>query len=189
MHRSCRFIVASVLLVTGPTLSAGCGHQTSASLPSNDDWPSYNRDLQSDRFSPLDNITPANAPALKTACSLRMPEGGSFQTGPIEIAVTLYVTTLHDTLAINATNCKVMWQNSYTPQSREIYNSNRGVALDDRVLFRGYQDGHLAAIGAQDGKSIWNVTVGDGARAQFLSSSPVVWHGMVFEGIAYDPRR
>ncbi len=184
MHRSRGFVLAPALVVAGAVLSAGCGHQKSASLPSNDDWPSYNRDLQSDRFSPLDDITPANAPALKRVCSVKMPEGGSFQTGPIEVAGTLYVTTLHDTLAINAVNCVVIWQNSYTPQAREIYNSNRGVALDDGLLFRGYQDGHLAAIGAQDGKSIWNVTVGEGAKAQFLSAAPIVWHGMVFEGIA-----
>ena len=184
MHRNCSFVLASGLLVAGFILCAGCGHQTSASLPSNDDWPSYNRDLQSDRFSPLDDITPANASALKTACSLRMPEGGAFQTGPIELAGTLYVTTLHDTLAIDATNCHVLWQNSYTPEAREIFNTNRGVAFDDGTLFRGYQDGHLAAIGARDGKTIWNVTVGEGAKAQFLSAAPVVWHGMVFEGIA-----
>lgn len=171
-----------------PFLLAACsggggGGGTAASVPSGD-WPSYNRDLQSTRYSPLDQITAQNAASLHHVCTVRLKEAGALQAGPLVQSGTLYVTTANDTYAINAANCKMLWTNVYTPADKVPFPVDRGAAMDGSRLIRGEDDGHLIAIDKNTGKTLWNVAPASGARGEFLSSAPIVWNNMVFIGTA-----
>jgi hypothetical protein len=58
-------------------------------------WPSYNRSLDGQRYSPLAQITTENVARLKPVCEMAMGEEGGFQTGPVVIGDTMFVTTAH----------------------------------------------------------------------------------------------
>src|SRR5690349_1646263 len=166
----------------------GCGPVTTTTTPSatiiTPQWPMYNGTYSADRYSALDSITPTNAHSLRVVCRRSLGETGAFQAGPVVVQDTVYVTTKDNTYAIDATNCNVKWKSVYTPSAREVFNTNRGVAYDSGTLYRGTQDAHVIALDAATGKITWNVQAADPSRGFFLSAAPIVWHNLVFIGVA-----
>ncbi|HEX2863255.1 MAG TPA: c-type cytochrome, partial [Deinococcales bacterium] len=149
-----------------------------------DDWLMYNKDYRGQRFAPQSQITPANAADVRPICQLQLGETGAFQPGPVEFNGAIYLTTAHNTYAVNAATCAQYWQSSYSPTGPEPFNTNRGVAIYQGKLFRGTTDGHLLALRLDDGKVVWDNWVADSGQGYFLSSAPIVWNGMVFIGEA-----
>jgi alcohol dehydrogenase (cytochrome c) len=147
-------------------------------------WPGYNNDYQAQRYSTLKQINAKNVGSLKEVCRIKVQEGGSFHTGPIVVDGTMYVTTAHDTVAIDPTNCKELWRNTYSSSHEDVWPVNRGVAYMNGKLFRGTPDGRLLALDAKTGKLLWKDVVGDPDRGEFLSGSPVAWNGVVYTGTA-----
>ncbi len=147
-------------------------------------WATYNGNVQSTRFAPESSIDASNVRRLARVCSVKMPETGAFQTGPVIVGKTMYVTTLHDTLAIDATSCRVLWTNSHKPKAPELYNTNRGVAYDAGRVFRGYQDGTVEALDASTGRVIWTIVAADPKKSEFFSAAPIAWNGVLYLGIA-----
>src|SRR6202522_204508 len=60
----------------------------------------------------------------------------------------------------------------------------RGVAYLDGMLFRGSQDGRVLAYDFKTGKRIWQTTIGDVRRSEFVPGAPIAWNGLVFIGNA-----
>jgi alcohol dehydrogenase (cytochrome c) len=200
-----RLFAAALALAVVP-LSVGCTNQSSTSsstgsaspgasgapaasgsptgpAPVGDDWPTYNGNLQGSRYSTLTDVTPQNAANLKQVCSKQL-EAGAYQSTPIVVSGVIYTTTAHNTYAIDATNCSVKWQSTYTPKDKEPFPVDRGIALAGDRLVRGETDGHLVALDAATGKTLWDVAPASGARGEFLSSAPIVWNGTVYIGTA-----
>ncbi len=147
-------------------------------------WSMYNGTYAGDRYSQLREINPSNVASLRPVCKYPLAEEGPFQAGPVIAGKVAYVTTWHDTYALDATNCKLIWRSAYAPSGLEPFNTNRGVAIDGDMLFRGTQDGHLIALDAKSGKLLWNVKAADSSKGYFLSASPIVWDGKVYMGTA-----
>lgn len=57
------------------------------------DWRTYNRTLEGDRYSPLDQITTTNVAQLRRVCTYDLADSLSFQTGPIVMDGVMYLTT------------------------------------------------------------------------------------------------
>lgn len=152
--------------------------------PAEGDWPMYNRDYRGQRFSSLTGITADNAAGLQPVCIAQLGETGPFQTSPIIYQGTMFVTTPRNTYALNATTCQQKWSASYTPTGAEPFPNNRGVALAGGRLFRGTGDGHLLALDAKTGKTLWDTWVADSGKGYFLSAAPVVFGGKVYMGEA-----
>ena len=146
------------------------------------DWPMYNRDYRGQRYSPLAEITPANVKSLAPRCIFQTGEVGAFQVSPILYRNRLYVTTAHNTFAVDPTNCRKIWESDYIPDGVEGLNANRGPAVADGRLFRGTPDGHLLALDAATGKVLWDAWVADSRRGYNLSPAPVVFEGKVYIG-------
>jgi alcohol dehydrogenase (cytochrome c) len=147
-------------------------------------WGGYNNDLQGRRWSPLDQVNVGNVARLKPVCELKMGERGPFQTGPVVVGDTMFLTTAHTTVAMDATTCAVRWRHLDSRGAIEPLNVNRGVAYAAGRLFRGMPGAKLAALDATTGKVVWEVQVGDPKLSEFISSAPVVWNGLVFAGLA-----
>src|ERR1700728_1679599 len=98
---------------------------TACAAPGAGEWTSYNGNLRSDRFSPLVGITPGNVADLREVCEASLGDPGSFQSGPVVIDGTLFVTTVHTTVAIDATQCKVRWRHVYSAIGDEPFPGNR----------------------------------------------------------------
>jgi len=171
------FAVAALVFAGFPPLCAGAGEAPGP-------WPTYNNGYDGQRFSSARQITTANVASLKRACEAHLGDIGSFHTGPIVIGQTIYVTTAHTTVALNATNCTIRWRHVYKPAQEEVYAVNRGVAYLDGRLFRGTGDGRVLALDARTGKQLWMVKAGNPLVGEFFSSAPIAWKGLVFIGAA-----
>src|SRR4051794_13962489 len=77
------------------------------------DWAGYNNTLTGERFSPLDQIKPANVGSLRRVCAYQLGERAPMQSGPVVIDGTLYLTTAENTYAIDAATCQLRWRHRY----------------------------------------------------------------------------
>lgn len=153
-----------------------------AAAPGN--WLLYNRDLHSQRYSPLAQITTDNVDRLRVHCVIQLGEVGSFQTGPVVRNGRMYVTTPHGTYALDLKTCRSIWEHTHLPEGHEPWLANRGVALYRGKVFRGTTDGHLLALDAETGELLWDAWLVDSAKGYFLSAAPIAFDGKVFIGTA-----
>lgn len=146
------------------------------------DWPSYNRTLTGERYSPLRAITAANAARLRQQCMYDTHEKIAFQTGPIVVDGTMYFTTDTNTFAIDAGTCALKWKQR-TGQPATYLAANRGAAYDNGRLFRGAGTSHVLALDAASGRPVWDVslTLPPGTS---MPMAPIAWNGLVFIGNA-----
>lgn len=174
-------LLAGTVLCAQTLASAGPARAEDTSPPSVN-WPRYNNDLLAERYSRLKQINAKNVGSLKEVCRIKVQDGGTFHTGPIVVDGTMYLTTAHDTVALDPTTCKELWRNTYRSSHEDVWPVNRGVAYMKGRLFRGTPDGRLLALDAKTGNLLWKDIVGDPNKGEFLSASPVAWNGVVYMG-------
>src|ERR1700688_3395504 len=170
---------------TLPVLAAGilCLPAIAEAASAVKDWPSYNNTLTSERYSTLDAIDSKNVARLKVLCSFDTGEQTSFQTGLLEVDGTLFATTEHDTISIDANNCKQNWR-AHAEFASGVLKVNRGAAWLDGRVFRGTTDGRVVAYTAKTGKPLWSTVIADPAKGESVPASPIAWNGLVFIGNA-----
>ena len=149
------------------------------------EWPMYNQTYDGRRYSPLTDINETNVAQLAEVCRVRVGEAGGFSGSPVVVRGVMYATLRNATLALNPTDCGVLWKTLYTPEQREpIPAANRGVAVRDGRLFRGTGDGRLLAVDAATGHELWRVVPADPTAGEWLSAAPLVWDDRVYIGVA-----
>ena len=177
-------ITIVVLLGCGPTKGASVAGNPAPNVPVGD-WPSYNRTLAGDRFSPLTEIDRSNVAAMKEICTYALPEVAALQAGPVVVAGAMYFSTDTMTYAIDAATCAEKWK-----RSRHVAAPgggpavNRGVAYMDGRVFRGTSDTHVLAFDAGDGHTVWDVQLDVAGPGVQLPMAPIAWKGLVFIGNA-----
>jgi len=176
-------IGASILALVSLGAPAPAFAQANASATRSPDWTSYNGNYANDRFSPLAEITVANVGQLRRICTFSTNDTVSFQANPIVIGGVVYVSTYNTTYAIDGANCTERWR-STRPAERPFLPVNRGVAYGGGRLFRGTSDAHLLAIDTANGRTLWDVALGDGSKGESIPMAPIVWDGSVFVGTA-----
>jgi len=179
-------IAIAALFIAGCDRDAAStrGGQAEKPAAENVGWPGYSNTHDGQRFARLDQINTSNVEQLKTVCELKLGEEGPFQTGPVVIGDTMFLTTAHTTVAMDSTTCAVHWRHVDASGQRDPISVNRGLAYLDGRVFRGMPGARLAALDAKSGKIIWDVKVGDLALGEFVSSAPVAWNGIVYVGLA-----
>ncbi len=148
------------------------------------DWPAFNRTLTGERFAPQSQITPANAGKLHEVCRYDLKQQTSFQTGPVVVDGVMYLTTGHDTVAIDAATCAEKWRVHEDYKPAVPNDVNRGAAVMDGRVFRGTQDGRVLAYDAATGKRLWEATIADKSQAESIPTALLAWKGLVFAGNA-----
>ena len=118
------------------------------------DWPSYNRTLTSERYSPLNQINTKNVGKLKVLCTYDVGQFAAFESGLIMVDNALIGTTEFDIFSLNPATCAENWRTheDYPPS---LLPANRGAAYMDGMLFRGTQDGRVLAYEFKTGKRMW----------------------------------
>jgi PQQ-dependent dehydrogenase (methanol/ethanol family) len=147
------------------------------------EWPSYNGDLSSNRFSTLSEINSKNVKDLAPACSYDTGETTAFQSGLLMVKGVVYFTTNTTSYAVDASSCALKWKYN-RPAGRGGQGVNRGLAWLDGKLFRGTNDAHVVALDDSTGKPLWEATLGDGTNGESVPMAPIAWNGMVFAGNA-----
>jgi len=166
-----------------PETAATSAEATPAGNDAAEDWPSYNRTLSSDRFSPLKQINTTNVGKLRVLCTYDVREFTSFESGLIMVNNALIGTTEHDTFSVNPATCAENWR------TRESYTSGmlpaiRGAAYLDGLLFRGTTDGRVLAYEFNTGKRIWETRIADHQLKESVPAAPIAYDGLVFVGNA-----
>ncbi|WP_158813153.1 glucose/quinate/shikimate family membrane-bound PQQ-dependent dehydrogenase [Methylocapsa sp. S129] len=167
--------------IDGAIAAAGAASppQDAAGQP-DDDWRSYGRTDFGQRYSPLAEITPANAKDLKVAWTFRTgdlagkndPVETTFEVTPIKVKDTLYLCSQHQRLfALDAKTGAQRW--SYDPKVQDnptfqhltcrgvSYHETQPGALDNdgapaptdcpRMIFLPVNDGRMIALNADNG--------------------------------------
>lgn len=156
--------------------------QNAPPAPSEDDWASCNRTLRSERYSYLAQIHIDNVAQLKPVATFHTGEMTNFETGPLVIGGTLYLTTDQNTYAVDARTGELKWRHNHYYAPPTGLRNNRGLAYLDGKLFRGAGDGHVFAIDAETGETVWDVPHADPKKGEGFPAAPIAWNGLVFIG-------
>jgi len=157
--------------------------QSVTSVPGSD-WEGYNKTLDAQRYSPLDQIDVSNVPNLVEVCRARVAALGSLQAGLVVIGDAMFVTTATETFAFDPVTCRIRWQHSYHRSQQPGLTVNRGVAYLNGRVFRGTDDARLVALDAATGAEAWTSIVGDPTLGEYISAAPAAWNGLVIVGIS-----
>jgi alcohol dehydrogenase (cytochrome c) len=167
-----------------PCTAFGAVAQTQ-SRPSEVQWAGYNGGYDATRFSPLAQINTSNVATLQEVARFRIPETMSFQSDPVVIGDTIYVTTRENTYAIDARTGAQRWVTHHNLERPDSPGRlGRGIAYADGGIFRGLVDGHVVALDAKTGAVIWDVVGADINAGEFYTAAPKVWNGRVYLGNA-----
>jgi alcohol dehydrogenase (cytochrome c) len=159
--------------------------------PSPDDWLQTQRTYDSQTWSPLDGINKENVRYLTIAWRAPLRAGSSMPM-PIVHAGVMFLHTFPDTtLALDATNGKVLWRHQYQPTGPS--SQKMGVALSDDKVLVPTSDLHVLALDARTGELIWDhaivaptttVDMSRGIPAMYqLRSPPLVVGDKVIQGV------
>src|SRR6202051_4435397 len=98
-------------VAAGLIASLAIATMASATTAADSDWPSYGRDTNEDRFSPLTEINADSIGKLGLAWSLDLPrEARSLEATPLEVNGVLYFTTsLSVVYAVDVRTGRRLW--------------------------------------------------------------------------------
>lgn len=168
------FILSVVLISAG---SAGGAINAS-------DWLTANRDYDSTHYSPLKQITSANASALRPVCTYKLGERVQFQDAPIVVSGVMYVATFENTYAINASTCRPIWRTHHKIPSVPPFGSIRGLGYGGGHVYVATLDGHVLALDAATGKIDWDRQVLPKGGLQYFVAAPLAAGNAVYIGNA-----
>jgi alcohol dehydrogenase (cytochrome c) len=180
MSQSTFLVRGLAALLAGAVASVACAQEASPG----GQWLTYNNHLDGQRFSPLKEITPANAAQLGEVCRVQIDGPTSMHSDLIVADGVIYTGTGRETVALDATRCTVLWRHTYTPDDDRSSPSTRGVAVMDGRVFRGTSDDRLIALDAGTGKLLWKTVIGSPYLAESSAAAPLAWGGIVYMGIS-----
>ena len=170
---------------TAPGFDGANSAAAARSRPPDDGlWPSYNKTLDSNRFSSLTEINRENADRLKVLCTYDTHQYIGFNSGLLMVDGALLFATEHDTYSIDPITCREKWHKHeiYAPATPQAVN--RGVAYLDGRVFRGTQDGRVLAYDFKSGERLWETAIADPKKSESAPAAPIAWNDLVFIGNA-----
>lgn len=153
-----------------------------------DDWLSYGRTYDEQRFSPLDQVNVQTVSRLGLAWWAGFDTDRGQEATPLEADGVLYTTTAWSKVfAFDARTGKLLW--SYDPKvpGEKGFNAccdvvNRGVALWGGKAYVGTLDGRLIALDARSGKPVWSAQTTDPNQPYTITGAPRAAKGMILIG-------
>ncbi len=153
-----------------------------------DEWLSYGRDYNEQRFSPLTQITDGNVGQLGLAWHADLDTTRGQEATPLMHDGVLYISTAWSKVkAYDASTGALKW--AYDPEVppetliRACCDAvNRGVALYGEKLYVGTLDGRLVALDQKTGKVEWSKVVVPNQQDYTITGAPRIAKGKVFIG-------
>lgn len=150
--------------------------------PPPQDWLTWRRGWNAHGFSPLTQITAANAASLRLSWSWTLP-AGSAEAVPLVRDGTMFVLSYGEVVqALNAQTGDLLWEYSHSLEQGAAPFVKRGLALWGDLLYFGTSDVHVVALNARTGALVWDRKIGDFKRHEGLSGGPLVAEGIVMVG-------
>lgn len=151
------------------------------------DWPAYGGGLTNQRFSPLDQITPANVDELVPVWIHSTGLEGAFETTPLVVGNTMYATTARGrVVALNAATGEVLWRFDPEPETVTLCcgPTNHGVSAYNNVVYVAAPDARLIALDARNGQAVWARELADPEAGYSATMAPLAADGRVFVGVS-----
>ncbi|MBF8270471.1 MAG: PQQ-dependent dehydrogenase, methanol/ethanol family, partial [Gammaproteobacteria bacterium] len=151
-------------------------------------WLSYGRTYDEQRYSPLQQITPANVEQLGLDWYADYASNLQQEGTPLYIDGVIYVSIAWTSVyAFDARTGKQLWL--YDPKTPRDFAPkiccgivNRGVAAYNGKIYLGTLDGYLVALDAGTGKEVWRTLTVDPDKYYSITSAPRIAKGKVFIG-------
>ena len=156
----------------------------SVNKPDDSDWLYVDHDLAGTRYSYLKQINTKNVSQMAKVCVYTFPDKEPSQTAPIVSAGVMYLTTAHHTVAVDGSDCHVVWTSKWSPRDHEAFNTHRGAAIAGGKIIRGTGDGFLLALDAKDGHTLWSRQIANPKEGYFISMPPLVHGELIYIGPA-----
>lgn len=162
-----KFLLGVCALLINTCILVSCTLGVKQNAINAEDWPSYGRDLSSQRFSSATQVNTNNVKDLVEAWVYKSGVVGSFQTTPIVQNGVMYLSLpFNHVVALDAKTGKQLWR--YEHDRRKDWKmccgpANRGVAVSNGRVFIGTVDARLIALNAQTGSKEWDIDVVEGA--------------------------
>lgn len=192
---------SAVLAAVAALLLTGCGNSADTDSPGavsaerllkasadTENWLSYGRTYDEQRFSPLDKINTGNVKDLGLAWSADMDTARGQEATPLVIDGKIYITTAWSKAkAYDAVTGKLLWEyDPKVPGERAVSACcdvvNRGMAAWGDKLYMGTLDGRLVALDRNTGKEVWSVVTLDQSKPYTITGAPRVIDGKVIIG-------
>ena len=160
--------------------------QHAAQEPEN--WLMYSGTYMSQRYSTLEQITPANVRTLEQKWVFQADSLQKFEATPLVLNGVMYLTQpTNDVVALDARTGRIFWIYSYKPSlnARPCCGAvNRGLAIFGDTLYLAAIDARLVAIDAKNGKPLWSTQVADPDAGYTMTLAPLVVKEKVLVGVA-----
>src|SRR5688572_30664455 len=128
-------------------------------------WLTYSGDYTGQRYSPLAQITPANASRLTAQWTFQSGVPGKFEASPIVIDGVFYISGWDNHVwAIDARSGREIWHyRRQLPPNLAICcgRVNRGLAVRGDRLFMSTLDARLVALDMKTGAVVFDVEIDD----------------------------
>ena len=181
---------AAALLEAERSAAAGrvTGADIAASAASGEEWLTYGRTYDEQRYSPLDRIDATNVSRLDLAWYADLDTARGQEATPLHIDGKLYITTAWSMVkAYDAKSGELLWE--YDPQvarERGVMACcdvvNRGLAAWGDKLYLGALDGRLIALDRETGEEVWSKVTLDQSQPYTITGAPRVVDGKVIIG-------
>ena len=150
-------------------------------------WPSYGRDYSNQRYSPLTQISAATVPQLALAWHYKTGIAEAFETSPLVVGRTMYVTTpMNHLVALDAVTGAKKWEYVHPLGTTTMCCGpvNRGAAYYGGRVYMATLDAQLVAIDTATGHVAWHVQVADNKQGYAITMAPVIVNGRVITGVS-----
>ena len=188
---------AAVSAVPAPAIAAARTHP--------DEWLTYSGSYDAHRFSPLREVNRSNVKDLHPVWMFQPPGADEKnEASPLVSGGVMYLTAAPNAVwALDARTGAVQWRFTHNLADRLALcclTVNRGVALQDSLVYVGTLDAQLLALDAATGHLRWSATVADPRLGYSITGAPLVIPEGVVTGVgggefgasgvidAYDPR-
>jgi alcohol dehydrogenase (cytochrome c) len=158
-------------------------------VTSQTNWPGYNGQPGGNRYTTLDQITPANVSRLGPKWVFPIPNAARLQVTPSVVDGIMYIAGATDCYALDAGTGREIWhyQSSRARQGAGGGGgggANRGVAVAGDRVFLVSERNHLIALNRFTGELAWDTQTTDPKLNYYASSAPLAVGALVVSGIA-----
>ncbi|HEX7020740.1 MAG TPA: methanol/ethanol family PQQ-dependent dehydrogenase [Gemmatimonadaceae bacterium] len=182
---------------TGSTSGAAsatiAGTRIATAPPSNNagEWMLPGRDYANSRYSPLSQITAANARNLHVAWTFSTGVLRGHEGQPLVVGNTMYLVTPYPNVAyaIDLANPALPLKWKYRPENAQAAVGiaccdvvNRGASYAAGKIVYNLLDGHTVAVDAATGKELWRAAMGDINKGETITMAPLVVNDKVIVG-------
>ncbi len=127
-------------------------------------WAVHGQGYENQRHSPLTRITTANVTQLVPRWTYHSGVNATFQATPVVRDGLMFISLpMSGVAAVDAATGREVWKYKHKSRWSKLCcgPANRGVAVEDGIVYIGTVDGRLVALDARTGAVRWDVAVAE----------------------------